>query len=151
MKTAAIFGRPHEVLLSLTNPVQRSPDALVWVIRNINTHRAVLFIGRLKLLCTQTDRSVKLQSSTELLYLSHLEIMEVCSYIHMQLGPVALHNHRTSVCGSMEIMYRSMLQQLSLGNKTIIYLPDDAYFAFCHCHWRVQRPTLMADLERIGN
>jgi len=63
----------------------------------------------------------------------------------MQLGPVALYNHRTSVCVSMEIMYRSMLQRLPLGNKTIIYLLDDTYLAVCHCHWRVQRPTLMAD------
>ena len=55
MKTATIFGRPHEVLLSRTNPVQWSPDALVWAIGNINTHRPALFIGRLMLLVTITE------------------------------------------------------------------------------------------------
>jgi len=87
--------------------------------------------------------SVKLQSSTELLYKRHLEIMAVCSYVHMNLGRVALRNHRTSVCVSMEITYRNMLQRLPLGNKTIIYLLDEAHIAVCHC--RVQRPTHMED------
>ena len=67
----------------------------------------------------------------------------MCSYVHMRLGRVALHNHHTSVCVSMEIMNRSMLQRLPFGYKTIIYLLDEAHVA--DCHWRVQRHTLMAD------
>ena len=68
--------------------------------------------------------------------------MEVCSYVHMKFGFVTLHNHRISVCVSMEIIYRSMLQRLPLVNKTVIDLLDEAHVALCH--WRVQRPTLMA-------
>ena len=62
----------------------------------------------------------------------------------MTLVRVALHIHRTSFCVSMEeTMYRSMLQRLPFGNKTIIYLLDEAHIAVCHC--RVQRPTHMED------
>jgi len=60
----------------------------------------------------------------------------VCSYVHMRLGSVALHNHRTNVCVSMDIMYRSMLQRLPSGNKTIIYLLDEAPLTVFH--WRVK-------------
>ena len=68
MKTATLSGRPPEVLLSRTKPVQWSPDALAWVIRNINTHSPALCICRLKVLCTMTEMSVKLQNSTDLLF-----------------------------------------------------------------------------------
>jgi len=61
----------------------------------------------------------------------------------MRLGRVALHIHRTSVCVSMKIMYRSMLQRLPFGNKTIIYQLEEAHVA--DYHWRVQRHSLMAD------
>ena len=69
--------------------------------------------------------------------------MEVCSYVHMKLGRVTLHNHRTSVCVSKEIMYWSMLQRLPSGNKTTIYLFDEAILAVSL--WRVQRHTITAD------
>ena len=49
----------------------------------------------------------------------------MCYYVHMRLGLVALHNHRTSVCVGIEIVYRGMLQRLPSGNKTIIYLLDE--------------------------
>ena len=52
--------------------------------------------------------------------------MKVCSYVHMRLGRMAIHSHRTSVCVSQEIMYRSMCQRLPSENKTIIYLLDAA-------------------------
>jgi len=66
----------------------------------------------------------------------------VCSNVPMRLGRMALHSRRTSVFVSMEIMYRSMFERLRSGNKTIIYLLDEASLAVCH--WRVQRPTLVA-------
>jgi len=69
--------------------------------------------------------------------------MQVFYYIHMKLGRVTLHNHRTIVCLSLGIIYRSMLQRLPLENKTVIDLLDEAHVAVSH--WRVQRTTLMAD------
>jgi len=89
---------------------------------------------------TNISKTTKLDGTA---ILKHLEIMKVCSYVHIKLGRVTLHNHRISVCVSMEIMYRSMLQRLPLENNTIIDLLDEAHVAVCH--WRVQRPTLMAD------
>ena len=64
----------------------------------------------------------------------------LCAYETWSCG---FRNHRTSICASMEIMYRSMLQRLPFGNKTIIYQLDEAHVA--DCLWRVQRHTLMAD------
>ena len=69
--------------------------------------------------------------------------MEVYSYVHMRLGRVVLHNHRTNVFVRMEIMYRRMLQRLPFGNKTTIDLLDESHVAVCH--WRVQMPKIMAD------
>ena len=89
---------------------------------------------------TNISKTTKLDGTA---ILKHLEIMKVCSYVHIKLGRVTLHNHHTIVCLSLGIIYRSMLQRLPLENKTVIDLLDEAHVAVSH--WRVQRTTHMAD------
>jgi len=64
------------------------------------------------------------------------------SYIHMRLGRMAIHRHRTSVSVGMDIMHQSMFQRLPSGYKSTTYLLDAAV---PRSHWRLYKSTFMSD------